>query len=156
MAVGQPRYSWDAGDTWLSALDADRVHRLQPYREMLATGVRFALSSDAPVASYRPLDTIASAVTRRTVGGAVVGANQALTVEEAIRASTYDAAASYHADDRLGTLEVGKLADVVVLDGDPFATPAEQLGDLAVDLTLLGGEVVYRGPRWSATSDSIS
>jgi hypothetical protein len=156
MAVGQPRYFWDAGDAWLSALDAGRVHRLQPYREMLAAGVRFALSSDAPVASYRPLDTIASAVTRGTVGGAVVGADQALTVEEAIRASTYDAAASYHADDRLGTLEVGKLADVVVLDGDPFATPADELGDLAVDLTLLGGEVVYRGPRWSATSDSIS
>ena len=126
MAVGQPRYFWDAGDAWLTVLDAERAHRLQPYREFIDAGVRFALSSDAPVASYRPLDTIASAVTRTTVVGAIIGDDQALTVEEAVRACTLDAAASYFADDRLGTLEVGKLADVVVLDGDLFATPPER------------------------------
>ena len=63
MVVGQPRYFWDAGDVWLRVLDAERAHRLQPYREMIDAGVRFALSSDAPVASYRPMDTISSAVT---------------------------------------------------------------------------------------------
>jgi predicted amidohydrolase YtcJ len=155
-AIGQPRYFWDAGDAWLGSLDAARVHRLQPYREMLDAGVAFALSSDAPVASYRPLDTIMSAVTRTTVGGAVIGEDQALTVDEALRAHTAAAAASYHVDDRLGTLEVGKLADVVVLDGDPFSTPSERLSDIAVDLTILDGEIVYRADRWSATSDSIS
>jgi predicted amidohydrolase YtcJ len=156
IAVGQPRYFWDAGDAWLAAFDPERVHRLQPYREMAEAGVRFALSSDAPVASYRPLDTIASAVSRTTVGGAVVGADQALTVEEAVRACTADAASSYFADDRLGTLEVGKLADVVVLDGDLFATPPAAIGGVGVELTVVGGEVLYRGARWSATSDSIS
>jgi predicted amidohydrolase YtcJ len=154
-AVGQPRYFWDAGDAWLASLDAARVHRLQPYREMTEAGVRFTLSSDAPVASYRPLDTLASAVTRATVGGAVIG-DQALSVDEALRACTHDAAASYFADDRLGTLEVGKLADVIVLDGDPFTTAAARLGDIAVELTLLGGEIVYEAARRTATSDSIS
>ena len=48
MVVGQPRYFWDAGDAWLAALDAERAHRLQPYREFIDAGVRFALSSDAP------------------------------------------------------------------------------------------------------------
>jgi hypothetical protein len=143
VAVGQPRYFWDAGDSWLAALDPQRAHRLQPYREMIDAGVRFALSSDAPVASYRPLDTIASAVLRTTVSGAVIGANQALTVEEAVRACTADAAASFIADDRLGSLEVGKLGDVVVLDGDLFATPPERIPDLGVALTILGGEVVF-------------
>jgi hypothetical protein len=123
---------------------------------MVDAGVRFALSSDAPVASYRPFDTIVSAVTRRTVGGATIGADQALTVDEALRACTADAAASYHADDRLGTLEAGKLADVVVLDADPFSMAPERLGEIAVGLTVLGGEVVYRADRRSATSDSIS
>jgi predicted amidohydrolase YtcJ len=155
-AVGQPRYFWDAGDAWLASLDAARVHRLQPYREMTEAGVRFTLSSDAPVASYRPLDTLASAVTRATVGGAVIGEDQALSVDEALRACTHDAAASYFADDRLGTLEVGKLADVIVLDGDPFTTAAARLGDIAVELTLLGGEIVYEAARRTATSDSIS
>jgi predicted amidohydrolase YtcJ len=155
-AIGQPRYFWDAGDAWLGSLDEPRVQRLQPYREMLAAGVRFALSSDAPVASYRPLDTAFSAVTRTTVGGQVIGADQALTVEEALRACTHDAAASYFVDDRLGTLEVGKLADVVVLDGDPFSATPDRLGEVGVEMTLLGGEVVYEASRRSATSDSIS
>jgi hypothetical protein len=155
-AVGQPRYFWDAGDAWLGSLDDARVHRLQPYREMLEAGVRFALSSDAPVASYRPLDTVASAVTRTTVGGTVIGADQALSVEEALRASTHDAAACYAVDDRLGSLEVGKLADVVVLDRDPFTTEPDRLGEIGVDMTILDGEVVYEGTRRSATSDSIS
>jgi predicted amidohydrolase YtcJ len=149
MVVGQPRYFWDAGDAWLKVLDSRRAHRLQPYRELLGAGVRFALSSDAPVASYRPMDTIASAVLRTTVSGAVVGGDQALTVDEAVRACTVDAAASYFADDRLGTLDVGKLAGVAVLDRDLFATPPAELGDVAVDLTIVAGEVVYEAERRS-------
>ena len=156
MAVGQPRYFWDAGDAWLKALDPDRAHRLQPYRELLGAGVRFALSSDAPVASHRPMDTIAAAVLRTTVSGAVIGGDQALTVDEAVRACTIDAAASYFADDRLGSLEVGKLADVAVLDRDLFAAAPAELADVASDMTIVGGEVAYRSERLSATSDSIS
>ena len=155
-AVGQPRYFWDAGDAWLVSLDDARVHRLQPYREMTDAGVRFALSSDAPVASYRPLDTVYSAVARTTVGGAVIGGDQALSVDEALRSCTHDAAASYFADDRIGTLEVGKLADVVVLDGDPFAAAVDALAGISVEMTLLGGEIVYEATRRTATSDSIS
>ena len=156
IAIGQPRYFWDAGDAWLAVFDADRAHRLQPYREMIDAGVQFALSSDAPVASYRPLDTIAAAIQRRTVSGAGIGPDQSLTVEEAVRACTLDAATSYFADDRLGSLEVGKLADVVVLDGDLFATSPQRIADLGVDMTLVDGEVAYRSERLSATSDSIS
>src|SRR5262245_1011853 len=110
---------------------------------MVDAGVRIALSSDAPVASYRPMDTISSAVLRTTISGAVIGAGQALTVEEAVRAATAGAAASSFADDRLGTLEAGRLADVVVLDRDLFSTPADQIADVGVELTLLGGGVAY-------------
>jgi predicted amidohydrolase YtcJ len=156
MVVGQPRYFWDAGDVWLRVLDPERAHRLQPYREMSDAGVRFALSSDAPVASHRPMDTIASAVLRTTVSGDVIGGDQALSVDEAVRACTIDAAASYFADDRLGTLEVGKLADVVVLDAELFATPTSAIADLAVDMTVVGGEIAYGAERLSATSESIS
>ena len=156
MAVGQPRYFWDAGDAWLGAFDAERAQRFQPYREMIETGVRFALSSDAPVASYRPLDTIVAAMGRRTVSGAVIGPGQALTLDEAVRACTLDAAASAFVDERLGSLEVGKLADVVVLDGDLFDTAPDRIAELGVALTLVGGRPVYDPERWSATSDSIS
>src|SRR5262245_13459 len=143
IAVGQPRYFWDAGDAWLASLDPERAHRLQPYRELAAGGVRFALSSDAPVASYRPMDTISSAVLRTTVSGAVIGADQALGVDQAVRAATAEAAASFFADDHVGTLEAGKLADVIVLDRDLFSTPTEGISDITVDVTVVGGEVRY-------------
>ena len=161
-AIGQPRYFHDAGDDWLASLDRRRAHGLQPYREMVAAGVRFAISTDAPVASFRPVDTLASAVLRRTSSGAVIGEDQALTVEEAVRAYTLDAAASYFADDRLGSLEVGKIADVVVFDGDLFATAPDHIPELRVVTTILGGEVAFaaetqpRPERRSATRDNIS
>jgi hypothetical protein len=143
IAIGQPRYFHDAGDDWLAALDAPRAHRLQPYREFADAGVRFIISTDAPVASYRPVDTIASAVLRRTSSGATIGANQALTVEEAVRAYTIDAAFSYFADDRLGSLEPGKLADITVLDGDLFATPPERIPELSVAHTIVDGQTAF-------------
>jgi hypothetical protein len=143
IAIGQPRYFVDAGDDWLAALDGPRAHRLQPYREMADAGVRFVISTDAPVASYRPVDTIASAVLRRTASGATIGADQALSVEEAVRAYTLDAAFSYFVDDRLGSLEPGKLADVAVLNGDLFATPPDRIPDLGVSATIVDGEVAF-------------
>lgn len=152
IAIGQPRYFHDAGDDWLAALDPPRAHRLQPYREMADAGVRFAISTDAPVASYRPVDTIASAVLRRTASGATIGADQALSLEEAVRAYTLDAAHSYFADDRLGSLEPGKLADITVLDGDLFATTPDQIADLGVTATIVDGAVAYAAAPAGATS----
>lgn len=144
IAIGQPRYFHDAGDDWLAALDPGRAHRLQPYREMASAGVRFVISTDAPVASYRPVDTIASAVLRRTASGATIGADQALTVEEAVRAYTLDAAFSYFADDRLGSLEPGKVADIAVLDGDLFARPPARIPELGVTATIVGGDLAFQ------------
>lgn len=143
LAIGQPRYFHDAGDDWLRAFDPARAHALQPYEEMRARGVRFVISTDAPVASYRPVDTIQTAVTRRTISGATIGADHALSVDEALQAYTIEAARSVFAENRLGSLERGKLADVVVFDGDPFAVEPERLGELEVGLTMVGGAVVF-------------
>jgi len=142
VAIGQPRYFWDAGDDWLRTLD-ERAHRLQPYRDFADAGVPCVISTDAPVASYRPLDTLFSAVTRRTSSGAVVGADQALGLEDALRAYTIDAARSFFVDDIVGSLEVGKLADLVVFDGDLLATAVDDLPDLGVAMTVVGGEIAY-------------
>ncbi len=146
IAIGQPRYFWDAGDDWLAAFDPSRAHRLQPYREMVRAGVRFIISTDAPVASYRPLDTIATGVLRRTVSGALIGADQALNAAEIVRAYTIDAAVSFFAEDRLGSLEAGKLGDVTVIDGDLFATAPERIAGLSVAMTVVGGDVAYETP----------
>lgn len=102
------------------------------------------LSSDSDVASFRPLDTISAAVRRKTFKGLDIGADQTLTVEEAVRAHTIDAAYALFAEDRIGSIEPGKHADLVVIDGDLFGTPAEDIPDLPISMTMLGGRIVFQ------------
>ena len=142
-AIGQPRYFHDAGDDWLVAFDPARANALQPYREMRARGVTFVISTDAPVASYRPVDTIMTAATRRTIGGQPIGVEHALSVAEVVRAYTIDAARSVFAEDRVGSLEPGKLADIVVFEDDPFSMPVERLSEVRVAVTMVGGRVAF-------------
>ncbi len=144
VTVNQPRYLFDSGDEFLERL-GDRAHRLIPLRDELDAGVTVVLSSDSDVASYRPMDTIASAVSRRTLGGAPIGADQALTAEEALFAHTIDAARALFLEDRLGSLEPGKLADVVVLDADPSRVPPDDLASVEVRMTFLDGVLVHGG-----------
>jgi predicted amidohydrolase YtcJ len=96
------------------------------------------------VQSYRPLDTIAAAVRRVTPSGVRVGADQELTIEEAVAAHTIDAARALHMDDRIGSVEPGKLADLTVVDGDLLATPPESIRDLPIWMTVIGGAIAYR------------
>lgn len=142
MTVNQPTYLFDSGDEFLARLGA-RAHRLSPLRDELRAGVDVVLSSDADVASSRPLDTIANAVRRRTRCGQPIGAGQALTVEEAVRAHTVTAARSLRREDRLGTIGAGKVADLVVLDRDRLRLPAAALSEVAVAMTVLGGRIVF-------------
>lgn len=143
VVVAQPSYLRDSGDDFLERLP-DRAHHLQPLRSALGLGIPIVLSSDADVASYRPLDTIASAVDRRTLSGLSIGPEESLTVAEAVRAHTIGAAFSIRAEDRLGSIEVGKLADVVLVGGDLFASEPDALRALPIDMTIIGGEIVHR------------
>jgi predicted amidohydrolase YtcJ len=106
--------------------------------------VQPVISSDSYVVSYRPLDTIAGAVLRRTRDGAPVGPDQALTIPEAIRAHTIDAARALRLEDRLGSLEPGKLADVAIVDGDLLQTSPEQIAGLSVWMTILDGRIAWQ------------
>jgi predicted amidohydrolase YtcJ len=141
--VTQPGSIAELGDIWRDHL-GDRIERAMPLREQLELGIRPAISSDAFVQSYRPLDTIAAAVRRVTPSGVRVGADQELTIEEAVAAHTINAARALHMDDRIGSLEPGKLADLTILDGDLLGTPAESIRDLPIWMTVVGGSVAYR------------
>jgi predicted amidohydrolase YtcJ len=142
ITVNQPSYLYDSGDEFLARL-GEKAHRLQPLRAELDEGVHVVLSSDSFVASYRPLDTIVAAVERTTMNGVPIGADQALTVEEAIRAHTIEAARAVLMDHLVGSLEPGKLADFAVLDGDPFSPARGALRDVGVHMTVQGGDTVF-------------
>lgn len=141
--ITQPGSIAELGDIWRENL-GDRVERATPLREMLELGIRPAISSDAFVQSYRPLDTIAAAVRRITPSGVRVGADQELTIEEAIAAHTIDAARAIHMDDRIGSIDAGKLADLTVIDGDLLGGQPESIRSLPIWMTVVGGDVMYR------------
>ena len=141
--VNQPGYLCDFGDTFLKTL-GERAHRLQPLRDELQAGISVVLSSDSFVTTYNPFHHIAAAVNRVTRTGQPIGRDQALSVEEAIRAYTIDAARSFFADDRIGSIEEGKLADFVVINEDPFTMPTERLTEAKPWMTVLGGQIAYQ------------
>ena len=148
--VNQPNFLVDSGDDFIRHL-GERAHRLQPIREELDAGIRPVLSSDAFVSSLRPLDTISAAMTRRTLSGAPIGDDQRMTLDEALRAHTIDAAVAIGMDDRIGSLQPGKFADLTILDGDLEATAPEQIASLGTWMTILDGEVA-----WSASGGSMT
>ena len=99
--------------------------------------------NDPPVTPEEPLRNISVAATRVAPSGRVLAPEERLTIEQAIRAQTIDAAWQLFADDIVGSLEVGKYADMVVLSADPRAVPPEEIADLEVQATFLAGRQVY-------------
>ena len=117
--------------------------RWMPCGSAVATGMRISLHNDLPVPPEEPLRNIGVAATRIAPSGRVLGPEERLTVEQAIRAQTIDAAYQLFSDVVIGSLEVGKYADMVVLSADPRAVPPEQIADLEVQRTYLAGLQVY-------------
>ncbi len=121
----------------------ERGSRWMPAGSAVATGMRISLHNDPPVTPEEPLRNISVAVTRTAPSGRVLAPEERLTVEQAIRAQTIDAAWQLFADDVIGSLEVGKYADMVVLSADPRTVPPERIADLEVRATFLAGRQVY-------------
>jgi len=122
----------------------ERGSRWMPAGSAVATGMRISLHNDPPVTPEEPLRNISVAVTRMAPSGRVLAPEERLTVEQAIRAQTIDAAWQLFADDVIGSLEVGKYADLVVLSADPRTVPPEQIAELDVRATFLAGRQVYQ------------
>jgi len=114
-----------------------------PARSLIGMGVRPAGSSDAPVTDYRPLFGIQQCLTRATLDGQVCGPDERVDLTTAIRMYTINGAYASFEEASKGSLEPGKLADLVVLGEDLERMPAAQIRDTAVALTVVGGEVVY-------------
>jgi predicted amidohydrolase YtcJ len=114
-----------------------------PAKSLLARGVPVAGSSDAPVTHQAPLFGIEQALTRATSDGQVCGPDERVDVTAAIRMHTINGAYASFEEALKGSLEPGKLADLVVLGEDLTRVPARQIRQVPVDMTVSGGRVVY-------------
>jgi len=110
----------------------ERATRMNACATALASGVPFAIHSDAPITPLGPLFTAWCAVHRLTASGRVLGEHERIGVAEALRAITLGAAYTLKLDGEVGSIECGKRADFCVLDDDPLAVPSMQLRDLPV------------------------
>jgi predicted amidohydrolase YtcJ len=126
-----------------SALGRERACRISPARSAGRRGMRFSLHDDAPTVPPNILFLIWSAVTRFSRSGAVIGPEQRLTPIEALRAVTIDAAYQHFEDERKGSLEVGKLADMAVLSENPLRVPPEDIREIEVLATLKEGMPIH-------------
>ncbi len=115
-----------------------------PARTVLDAGVKLTSSSDAPVTYPNWRQGVQAAVLREgLVSGRVSGPEERITVEEAIRTYTLNGAWQDHMDDVKGSIEVGKLADFCVINGDILTVDPHQIGEIQVLMTIVGGKIVF-------------
>jgi predicted amidohydrolase YtcJ len=144
----QPYHAIDDGRWAEKVIGPERIRTTYAFRSLVDAGARLAFGSDWFVAPPTPLEGIYAAVTRRTLDGRNPGGwvpEQKITVEEALRAYTRDAAYASFEEEEKGVLAPGKLADFVLLDRDLRAIPPETIRDAKVRLTVVDGRVVFEG-----------
>ena len=139
----QPAFFWEFGDGYLENYGVERADVMFPVRSLLDAGVRVAGSSDAPVTDHRPLFGIEQSMTRATSGGQICGGTERIGLPAAIRTYTANAAFAGLDEHCKGSLEPGKLADLAVLSEDITRVPPNELRDLPVAMTVVGGQVAY-------------
>ena len=130
--VVQPGHHEAYGDGVIRSVGQAMGERYNPIGSFVRAGVHVALSSDAPVSLPQPLRAVRAAVDRRTVSGTVLGGPELrIDVLTALRAHTLGAAYAVHREGTVGSLEAGKLADLVVLSADPLAVDLGTLDTMA-------------------------
>lgn len=132
-------YFW--GDQhWQYTLGPDRAANMNPCKTALELGIGFSIHSDAPVTPLDPLFTAWCSVERKARSGRVLGDKESLTRYQAIHAITLGAAATLEMEKEIGSLEVGKQADLVVLDQDPIH-PQNDLRHIQIVQTLHASQI---------------
>ena len=144
----QAEFTWWIGDNYAGNLGPVRGLRLNPFHTYTAKSIRWAGGSDYPVTPYPARYGLWASVARKTLNGTYgstpFGTAESVDVKTALRSYTAWAAHQIFSDDRVGTIETGKDADIAVWDRNMYTVPTDQLKDLTCEMTLLRGKVVYK------------
>ncbi|RUT48015.1 amidohydrolase [Paenibacillus anaericanus] len=125
-------------------LGEDRARRISPLKSAVDRDIRFTLHNDTPVTPANPLHLVNVAVNRLTSSGQVLGPEYRITPYQALRAITIDAAWQAFEEQDKGSVEVGKLADLVILSSNPLTFDPTKLEEISILQTIIGGRVVYK------------
>jgi len=134
----------DLGDAYLTNRGAEAMRYMWPHRTLIDRGIHAPGHSDASICTPNPWYGIYGMVTRRTSGGQILYAAEAVTPLEAIRAYSIDGAYAAWEEGIKGSIEEGKLADLVVVDRDPLSIDPEDLKNVKTLLTVVGGRIAYK------------
>jgi predicted amidohydrolase YtcJ len=143
LPVSQPIFIREYGDGFIRHLGRERIALTYPFRALLDAGIPLVFSSDCPVSAYEPLKSIQASVEERTGSGAAYAPAEAIAAREAIRCYTVNAAAAGFAEDRLGKIAPGMLADLTVLASDPADAEPTEIDRIPVVATVIGGEIAF-------------
>jgi predicted amidohydrolase YtcJ len=140
MVSVQPKCVLSEFSVWAAVdrLGSERARWLYPLKTLINEGIRVVGGSDCPMEPLSPLQGVQAAVTREFFP------EERISVDEALRMYTVNAAYASFEETVKGSIEEGKLADLTVLSGDPTAVPPSKIGDINVDVTIVGGKVVYQ------------
>ncbi len=137
-------YMYELGDQYAENFGPERSRWLHPHRTMQTMGIRAGGNSDYPVVAYGPFVQMYAAVTRKTASGQVVGPEEAIDIMNAIRVYTYNGAYIGKDEGLIGSIEPGKLADLIVIDRDITQIPPEEIKETQALTTIAGGKTVYQ------------
>ena len=143
MVVTQPSFIFYHGDRYLRTVPKGQLKHLYPLATLMRNGVRVAGSSDCPIVPPGPLIGIYSAVSRKAETGEVILPKEKITPFEALQMYTEYAAGVNFEEKIKGSITAGKLADLVILNGDPTRVSTSEIKDIEVEMTIIDGKVVW-------------
>jgi hypothetical protein len=144
LVVTQPSFLYYNGERYLRQVPPEKQAYLYPLRSLERAGVSLAAGSDCPVVAPDVIAGLYGAVARRSAGGRPLPGAEAVGIQEALAMYTAGAAFSSFAEGERGSIGLGRLADLVVLSGDPTdCSPADLLA-LRPEMTIVGGRVAWQ------------
>ncbi|HEX7474673.1 MAG TPA: amidohydrolase [Dehalococcoidales bacterium] len=147
IVVSQPSFLYYHGERYLATVDPETQKWLYPFKSLINAGVRLAGSSDSPVVPNNPLIGMYAAVNRLAQNGQPILGGEVISARQALEMYTINAAAATFEERVKGSLAPGKLADLVMLSDSPFMVPPEELKDIQVEMTVIGGTPHFSKPK---------
>jgi predicted amidohydrolase YtcJ len=142
-----PGFIWWIGDTYAGNFGPERTRRLNPFRTFQSRGIRWAGASDYTVTPFPARYGIWASVARETLLGVYgphpFGTDEAVDVRTALKSYTIWSAHQMFLEDKIGSIEVGKYADLAVWDRNPYEVPVAELEDMQCEMTVFAGDIVY-------------